>query len=499
MRFIVSILVLWAISLNAQVDYNENGFPWKEKTNKGPDAEVPGWYYNLGITGMRAQLDPQNPKYLLVKYIFKKSPAYGKVQPGDLIIKAGKYTFNTAHKDGYGMDKFGADGPVLDFAMALEDAQGWSGKGNLSITVLREGNKKNIDLNVGSSYGQYTKYFPENCQKSDKISKELCEYIAKNQQPNGSFGSPVENLYAPLALMASGESKYMRNVKRNVYHQAEITNAELVKEGLTNWKYMTAGIVLSEYYLKTKDSKILKELQEIYDFLYKSQYVDLSQLHPNQKNTHPDATPKTKDDANGGWGHNPGFEGYGPIAMITGEGALAFALMHKCGIKIDRDRHERAYNFLARGTSNNGYTWYADDSNPNNKSWADMGRTGAGAVANYLSPYSDTKYKKKALLQAKLIGKHPQSFPDTHGSPILGMGFTALAAHIDKDSFRKLMDNNKWWFTLAQCHDGSFYYQPNRDNAGYGGNSRIKASAVTAFIFLMKKQNLTVTKANGSP
>ena len=43
------------------------------------------------------------------------------------------------------------------------------------------------------------------------------------------------------------------------------------------------------------------------------------------KESHPHALPKGKLDAHGGWGHNPGFEGYGPICMITGQGALAFA------------------------------------------------------------------------------------------------------------------------------------------------------------------------------
>lgn len=492
----ILLLLFFSIGhLFAQVDYNENGGPWSNKTNNGPDKEVPGWFYNLGITGIRAQLDPKNPKYLLVKYVFPKSPAYKKVKPGDFIIGTGGREFKTEHKDGYGMDKFGADGPVLEFAAALEEAQGWKGKGRLNLTLLRDGNKVREDISVGSDYGQFAKSFPENCKKSDRIIKELCEYLAKNQNPNGSWGSPVENLYAPLALMASGDSKYKKAIKRNVYYQAEITKSNDSNTGLVNWKYVTAGIVLSEYYLNTKDRKILNELQEIYDFLISSQYTDLSQVHPNQHKTHPNDTPKNKEKAHGGWGHNPGFEGYGPIAMITGEGALAFALMQRCGIEIDQSRHEKAYEFLARGTSNNGYTWYADDASPNNKRWADMGRTGAGAIANYLSPYSDSKYKKKAVLQAKFIGKHPQSFPDTHGSPILGMGFTALAAHIDKESFRSLLDNNKWWFSLAQCHDGSFYYQPNRDNAGYGGNSRIKASAVTAFIFLLNKKNLAVSKS----
>jgi hypothetical protein len=45
----------------------------------------------------------------------------------------------------------------------------------------------------------------------------------------------------------------------------------------------------------------------------------------------------------------------------------------------------------------------------------------------------------------------------------------------------------------AQCADGSFYYQPNRDNAGYGSDLRSSASAVTAFILTMPKKSLHIT------
>ena len=76
----------------------------------------------------------------------------------------------------------------------------------------------------------------------------------------------------------------------------------------------------------------------------------------------------------------------------------------------------------------------------------------------------------------------------------MGMGYTAIGACILPDSFNDLMVANRWWFILAECHDGSFYYQPNRDNAGYGSDSRISASAVTAFIFSIPKANLYLTK-----
>jgi hypothetical protein len=221
----------------------------------------------------------------------------------------------------------------------------------------------------------------------------------------------------------------------------------------------------------------------------------MSQIADSAKERDP---PKDNRRAHGGWGHNAGYEGYGPIAMLTGQGALAMAMMHRCGIQVDRTLHLKAYDFVVRGTGANGYVWYADiPSQPNG--WADMGRTGAAALANFLSPYEDSRYEKQALVHARVIGEHSETFPDTHGSPIMGMGYTALGAFTDPMSFRKMMDNNRWWFTLAHCADGTYYFQPNRDyNASdfTSGASRISASAVVAMIFSAKNKNLFLTGAH---
>mgnify|MGYP001206362783 CR=1 FL=1 len=58
----------------AQVHYYENGSPWSRKVNSGPDANVPGWFYNLGVTGLRVELTADQPKTLLVRYVFPDSP-----------------------------------------------------------------------------------------------------------------------------------------------------------------------------------------------------------------------------------------------------------------------------------------------------------------------------------------------------------------------------------------------------------------------------------------
>jgi len=476
--------------LSAQVHYTADR-PWSQRARSGPDAEVPGWFYNLGITGLRAQLVAEEPKALLIQYVFPGSPAEGQVKIGDFIIGAGGRAFKEEHRNGYGEKFFGADGPILEFAQALEQCQGGNREGKLALTLRRGQKKLEVEVDVGQKYGTYSASFPAECAKSDLILAELLEYLLAHQTPEGSFGNPVHDTFAPLALLASGDAKYLPAVALNARHHAGVTQA--TNRSLINWSYMSAAIVLSEYYLATEEEWVLPELQKVHDLLAAGQYLRMSQINPEAKKSHPGSYPSGPEDAHGGWGHNPGFEGYGPIAMLTGQGALAYSLMYRCGIQIDRKHHDAAYDFLERGTGKNGYVWYADKIGGGSSAWADPGRTGAAGIANFLSPYSGTAYRQRALSHAKVIGAHPQSFPDTHGSPAMGMAYAALAANVDAGSFRSLMDANRWWFTLAQCTDGSFYYQPNRDNAGYGADSRMTASSVVAFILTIPKHSLVIT------
>lgn len=481
--------------LMAQVAY-EGDRPWGQRANSGPDSEVPGWFYNLGITGIRAELVADQPKALLVKYVFPRTPGRKLIKIDDLIIGANGKRFKHEHRNGYGVGIFGADGPVSELAEALEACQGKSGTGKLPLMVKRGDEIINVDLEIGKKYGSYAATYPASCPKSEKILKELLDYISKQQNEEGSFGDPLHNTFAALALLGSGEKRYLTDVERNLRHLCKsirATDDEKRKYGLINWTYTGTAIVLCEYYLITKKAWVLPELEHIRDLMEKGQYLDMSQINPKVKETHPDSYPKGPEQSHGGWGHNPGFEGYGPIAMITAQGALSFSLMQQCGIKIDRTRLDAAYAFLKRGTGENGYLWYGDSPGGGPNDWADMGRTGAAGIANFLSPYPDGAYRKQALRYSDVIGQHPQSFPDTHGSPPMGMAYEALAANIEPKNFRKLMDANGWWFTMAQCTDGTFYYQPNRDNAGYDSEARMTASSVVAFIFTIPKRSLAIT------
>lgn len=478
-------------TLTAQVHYHDDGRPWNQKANRGPDAAVPGWFYNLGETGLRVELVAAAPTHLVVRHVFDGSPAHGEVRVGDHVVGAGGARFATPHQNGYGMQVFGPTGPILDFATALERATTKEGKGRLALQLERGSETVDVTLKLSKKIGAYADTFPFDCDKTERVRRELLDYLVEQQRDDGSWGSPPHDLFAPLALLASGERKFDKALARCAKFHATTTKAK-DHGGLINWRYMAAGIFLSEYYLATRQEWLIAELQEIRDFLLHSQFMDPAQINPKAKETHPHSYPKRPGEAQGGWGHNPGFEGYGPIAMITGQGALALALMARCGLDVDRGRHDAAYAFLERATGENGYVWYEDEA-AGDDNWADPGRTGAAGIANWLCPHDVDARRAQALRHARCIGAHPEPFCDTHGSPTMGMVFAALAAHCDDDSFRRLMAANRWWFTLSRCADGTFYYQPNRDNAGYGADSRLSASAVTALILSIPRRSLHLT------
>ena len=511
------VVGLFALTAPAQVHHHPDGHPWKQRANRGPDAEVPGWYYNLGPTGLRVELVDAAPTELVVRYVFPGSVAAGHVLPGDRIVGAGGEAFVVPHQNGYGMEVFGARGPISDFALRLDEAA--SARGKLALALVRGDERLDVNLALGAKHDAFSPSFPADCEKSERLLAGLLEQLMAQQAENGSWGSPPRDTFAPLALLASGTPEHLAAVERNARWHARSTNVEGDTD-LVNWRYMAAAIVLSEYHLATGAEWVKPELEEIYAFLISSQYTDLAQLNPRVHESHPDAVPRDALDSHGGWGHNPGFEGYGPIAMLTGQGALAFALMGRCGVEIDPGRHAAAYAFLARATGRNGYVWY-EDQVAGHDDWADLGRTGAAALANLMG--GEAELAERGRAQATAIGRFPESFPDTHGSPILGMGYVALAAGLfdaleaeakgvgaDDEAeggvapglgpvgmrpgaFRSLMDSNRWWFTLAECQDGSFYYQPNRDNAGYGPDSRLSPSAAVALILSIPKGNLVVT------
>ncbi len=471
-------VLVFAASAQAVTDKPDTGSPWSVKTNVGPDATVKGWLINLGPTGMRAKVLRDEPIKLEIRYVFPGSPAEGKVKVGDKITGANGRKCRTPHKFGYGMDVFGGEGPLMDLGNALYDSQtNKSRNGKLTLSIERDGNPMTVELKIKTQI-PFAKTFPFDCQRSDDHFDFICEYLVKRQRENGLWhGRPHINCFAMLALMSSDNPKYKPMVTKAAKRMAETTSDDYLNDtgGHPCWRYGFYGICLGEYYLATGERWVLPELEQINKWFLGGQH-------------------------RGGWGHKPwdegGKNGYGPFNAITTQIKMAMGLMARCGIEIDTDRYRQAHEFIDRGANAFGYVWYKDGGK-GNKRWADMGRTGSAALAYHVSPLGGQEYLDRALLHSKCIGDHPQTFPDTHGSPLLGMGWTALAASIDEKNMRKLMDYNRWWIVLAECEDGTYVYQPNRDNnpQDYTAAPRLSAMAAMGAVFAAKEKRLAILGA----
>ena len=479
-------ITMWSCWLVALISVIGSGVPsyalqkrhrWDIKTQAQPDAKAGGWFINLGLTGARAKILPDSPKVLEVAYVFEKTPAFGKLRVGDRIVGANGKAFEQAHKFGYGVGVFGYEGPMMDFGNALEESQGRLA-GRLTLDVVRGEETKRIVLQLPTKYGAFSASYPYDCAKSDLVLEELYAYLLDAQRPDGLWhGRSHINVFAALALLSSGNKTHLPAAERAARAFAKATTDKISYRGLDCWQYGLYGIYLAEYYLITREQWVLPELEEINRWLHEAQM------------------------GSGGWGHRPahrlGGNGYGAINIITMQAKMAWALMLRCGLQVDEEKLRATHEFVDRGTNVIGYVWYKDGGR-NNPAYADMGRTGASSLAHYLSPVGGEAYRRAALMNARCIGHNPQTFPDTHGSPLLGMAWTALGALPDPAMFRKLLDYNRWHFALAQCPEGTFYYQPNRDNnpQDFAADPRLCASAVTALILSVKHRRLQMTGAD---
>ena len=145
------------------------------------------------------------PKALLIKYVFPGSPADGQVKIGDLIVGAGGGMFKENHRNGYGEEVFGADGPISELAQVLEECQSADRKGKLPLTLRRGKEIVEVSLDVGTKYGTFAPTFPHKCQKSDLILAELLQYLVDHQRKDGSFGiAKQDGMDQPFWHVSSG-------------------------------------------------------------------------------------------------------------------------------------------------------------------------------------------------------------------------------------------------------------------------------------------------------
>lgn len=349
------LLILFVLSLliatPAQAVYEKkDGFPWNMKLHGYHDREIAeklgeGFFMNVGPTGIRAQITHQHPSAFTVRFVFSKSPAAGKVNPGDVIVGAnGKY-MTLAHKFGRRPVK-GWHGPMTGMAILIEEAQGKDGK--LELIVWPNGSKKDekkVEIQI-KPVGKFSKTFPYNCERSDKLMIELCDFLVQEYEREGKFGRPHAHGAAILALMASGENKYSKIIRHIMSGYPKKRYSSENGGGFPTWGWGYDGIVMGEYYMLTKDKKLIPAMESL-----AVAYRD------------------SQDWSTGGYMHKPypfiakriasgGPKGYGSMGQTGGLAMVAQSIFEAAGLNFDEACYQRTHQGYLATVAPNGSIGY---------------------------------------------------------------------------------------------------------------------------------------------
>ena len=252
-------------------------YPWETKLRSHHDREMEDelgevkWLLNLGPTGIRARIYPDKANLLVVKYVFQdaKSPAKGLVELEDVIAGANGERFKTSHRFGRNLPGGGGwDGPMMELAGHIEDSQGKDGILELIVWPGGAQSRQKIVPIQLRQVGRFAPTFPYNCERSDMMLEELCDFMVDDyksdnwKKSNEFYGGPHGHAHQLLALMASGIPKYDRLVKDTMagYHGKRYDPGN---GGFRMWTWGYDSIVMGEYYLLTQDRKLLPAMESL--------------------------------------------------------------------------------------------------------------------------------------------------------------------------------------------------------------------------------------------
>jgi hypothetical protein len=346
---LVCFIPLLLLAQRAVAIMERGDYPWETELRSYHDQEMADklgavkWLLNLGPTGIRARIYPDKPKYLVVKYVFqdKLSPAKGLVGIEDVIVGANGKRFTTSHRFGRNLPGGGGwDGPMMELAGHIEDSQGKDGMLRLTVWPQGEsGGEKEVAIQL-RAVGRFSETFPYNCKRSEQMLEELCDFLVddyKNdtwKKPNSFHGGPHTNTHSMLALMASGEKKY-DSLVRDYMSGYQGKTYDPAGGGFQMWNWGYDGIIMGEYYLLTKDRKLLAPMESLAKAMpYGCHNGDGIYTHRSQINLR---TTNRKP--------------YASIAAISGLQMIAMSLFKEAGLPYDERLYSNIHQHYLNSTS----------------------------------------------------------------------------------------------------------------------------------------------------
>ena len=351
--------------------------------------------------------------------------------------------------------------PRIQLGRILEAAEAKDGVLKFMIKDNATASAKEVIVKI-PVLGSYSKTWPLNCPKSEKIVRGFADYVSKPDSNKGFADAGM------LFLLSTGDDKDLAPVK------AWVHGLKGKKSTAYAWHIGFGGIPLCEYYLRTGDAEALPTIQKWVNEAAQGEYLDA-------------------------WAGRGGVVklGYGNGHLNAGGTAVVtFLLLAKqCGVEVnDSLLHRTLVHFFRY--AGRGINPYGDD-RPEN-SFVDNGKHGnlafAMAAAASLTPEGEKSVYARARDICAMTSFYTTTFM-LHGHTGGGIGEIwrsgAMALLHEKKplQYREFMDNRKWHYDLSRRFDGSFGI------LGGAGYDDISWGACYPWAYTFPRKTLRITGA----
>ena len=420
--------------------------PAIETTPEPPDLTAGGKRdqhhdWNLGPTGARGwihahQVDTSRSRQILITAVAPNSPASKVLKKGDVILGTFGKPFDSDARTAFGK------------AISAAEAE----TGELPITRWRAGAVEEVKITL-PVLGTYSATAPYDCPKSKAIFERGCEALAKQMRSSRKRGNAIIRSLNALALLASGEEKYMDLVAEEAKWAANYKITEL--KGFQSWYYGYANLLLTEYYFATGDRSVLPGIKRITLEIANGQSIV------------------------GTWGHTFARKsdhilmGYGAMNAPALSLTMSLVLAKEAGVSDPAlDRAIQKSHLILSFYSGKGAIPYGDHE-PWVETHDDNGKCSAAAVMfDLMGDKTNT-----AFFSRMATASHNAERDGGHTGNYLNILWALPGvSRLGPQATGAWMKEFGWYLDLARRHDGTYLYQGNpgrtkKDNSFAGWDS----------------------------
>lgn len=460
--------------------------PWMEN-GKYASAErraaAPFW---MGPAGFKAKLDRDARTYVVTEVV-PGAPGDGKVAVGETIVGANGLVFADS-KDADDYPEW-ARSNVL-YGNAIQHA--WEQETPLELLVVREGATVAVPIAIPGA-GSFGPKFPYESPLADALITMSCELLAARQNDDGSWskgnvkqggGNRIATSLAALTLMASGDKRYMKRVRK----AAAWVTKQGAPNGFQTWHYSYQALFLGEYHLLTGDKKVLKALQHYGDELSVGQF----DYHGSGHLT-----------------YSGNYRG-GGFTIGTTHALLGMAYASLCGCEVDRDRLRKTMDHIERISPHGGVPYgiwgnqvhKLDEDVPDEPAGRNehAGRSGSAAAGFRL--LGGNRRHLRRLGQFLATNSDWMDNGHASGNSVSWLWGSLGLWLTDEEAFARHMQRRQWWLAMKRRHDGGTMAQPaecinfRSGDGSLGPNVEV---AVQTLVLAAPRRKLLVTGREHEP